>query len=75
MMGLFREVNSEQPSQPVNSAPGVFTNSSYRNDNHYEIERKYLDETKVDTVISFFKYGKRLQFLYLVLWDLFWGFY
>lgn len=44
MMGLFKEV-----SYDVN-----------RTDEHYEIERKFLDENKVDTVISFFKYGKAM---------------
>ena len=42
MMGLFKEVSSD-----VN-----FT------DKHYQIERKILDESKADTVISFFNYGK-----------------
>jgi hypothetical protein len=42
MMGLFKEVSSE-----INST-----------DEHYRIERRILDESKVDTVISFFKYGK-----------------
>jgi hypothetical protein len=44
MMGLFKEV-----SYDVN-----------RTDEHYEIERKFLDENKVNTVISFFKYGKAI---------------
>ena len=51
MMGLFKEVSSHANST----------------DKHYQIERKYLDETKVDTVISFFKYGKLTHFLCTLL--------
>lgn len=43
MMGLFKEVNNGK------------RNSS---DDDYQIEKKYMHDSKVDTVISFFKYGK-----------------
>ena len=45
MMGLFKEVSSEIRHN-LNHSSG-----------YYEVERKYLDENEVDTVISFFKYG------------------
>lgn len=51
MMGLFKEVNSNVHHH-LNDSNGF-----------YRMERKYLDESEVDTVISFFKYGMFRIFL------------
>lgn len=52
MMGLFKEVSSDVHHH-LNHSNG-----------YYDMERKYLDENEVDTVISFFKYGMLQIFVY-----------
>lgn len=51
MLGLFEEVSKDA----VPLGDGIHVNMSNAS---FEMERKYLDESRVDSVISFFKYGK-----------------
>ena len=53
MMGLFKEVTNET-KHLLNDT-----------DEHYKMEKEYLHDTQVDTVISFFKYGKIFNALFL----------
>ena len=52
MLNLFNEIQNDRLQGGTNE---LHINS---NRSSYVTERRYLDETQVDTVISFFKYGK-----------------